>query len=89
MTLLANYRIVTTQVDLIEKVGGGSCRCMLVEDWCNEVVDTPVVQHTYAKKNAEFEIVHAHDDFFDSDQETNSDDISLKDDLPFNDYWDK
>lgn len=34
-------------------------------------------------------IKHARDDFFDSDQETNSDDISLQEDLPFNDYWDR
>jgi hypothetical protein len=25
--------MVITQVDLIESVGGGSCRCMLVENW--------------------------------------------------------
>ena len=29
----AKYRMVVSQVDLIELVGGGSCRCMLVENW--------------------------------------------------------
>mmetsp|Transcript_16060 Transcript_16060/g.27089 ORF Transcript_16060/g.27089 Transcript_16060/m.27089 type:complete len:368 (-) Transcript_16060:1185-2288(-) len=31
--LNANYRMVVTNVDNIEHVGGGSCRCMLAEDW--------------------------------------------------------
>ena len=33
LVLNENYRMVITQVDLIESVGGGSCRCMLVENW--------------------------------------------------------
>lgn len=28
-----NYKMVVTNVDTIEHVGGGSCRCMLAEDW--------------------------------------------------------
>jgi hypothetical protein len=30
-TLSAHYRIVASEVDIIEQIGGGSCRCMLVE----------------------------------------------------------
>ena len=80
--------MVTTEVDLIEKVGGGSCRCMLVEDWSSEEV-VVVSRNNEVVKKAEFKISHTHDDFFDSDEETNFDDISLEGDLPFNDYWDK
>lgn len=29
----ANYKMVVSNVDMIEAVGGGSCRCMLVENW--------------------------------------------------------
>ena len=61
---------------------------MLVEDWSSEEVVTVPCNNDTVKK-AEFKIVHAHDDFFDSDQETNSDDISLEGDLPFNNYWDR
>jgi len=32
------YRMVVSKVDMIEQVGGGSCRCMLVENW--STVDT-------------------------------------------------
>jgi len=31
--LNANYKMVVSNVDMIEAVGGGSCRCMLVENW--------------------------------------------------------
>ena len=31
--LNANYKMVVTNVNNIEHVGGGSCRCMLAEDW--------------------------------------------------------
>jgi hypothetical protein len=31
--LHANYKMVVSNVDMIEAVGGGSCRCMLVENW--------------------------------------------------------
>lgn len=31
--LNANYKMIVTNVDMIEQVGGGSCRCMLVENW--------------------------------------------------------
>ena len=86
--LKSKYRMVTTEVDLIEKVGGGSCRCMLVEDWSSEEV-VVVSRNNDVVKKAEFKISHTHDDFFDSDEETNFDDISLEGDLPFNDYWDK
>jgi len=87
--------MVTTQVDLIEKVGGGSCRCMLVEDWSSEASsiqfenqEEPAIATSH-KGKFEFEITHTYDDFFDSDLETNSDDVSIQDDLPFNDYWDR
>ena len=30
-TLNQNYKLVVSDVDIIEAVGGGSCRCMLVE----------------------------------------------------------
>ena len=31
--LNASYKMVVSNVDMIEAVGGGSCRCMLVENW--------------------------------------------------------
>jgi hypothetical protein len=31
--LSASYKMVVSNVDMIEAVGGGSCRCMLVENW--------------------------------------------------------
>lgn len=31
--LNASYKMVVSNVDMIENVGGGSCRCMLVENW--------------------------------------------------------
>lgn len=30
-TLNMNYKVIPSQVDIIEQIGGGSCRCMLVE----------------------------------------------------------
>ena len=89
-TMLEHYTMVTTSVDLIEKVGGGSCRCMLVEDWHTETVSS---QTSHKKVPVDFKIVHSYDDFFGSDQETNgwdgdSDNLTIED-LPFNDYWDR
>ena len=37
--LNANYKMVVTDVNLIEQVGGGSCRCMLAENWTH--LDNP------------------------------------------------
>jgi hypothetical protein len=31
--LNASYKMVVSNVDMIEDVGGGSCRCLLVENW--------------------------------------------------------
>lgn len=36
--LNASYKMVVSNVDMIEAVGGGSCRCMLVENWSTTVV---------------------------------------------------
>lgn len=33
--LTDNYTMVVSEVDTIEIIGGGSCRCMLVENWTN------------------------------------------------------
>jgi hypothetical protein len=30
-TLNQNYKVVASEVNIIEDIGGGSCRCMLVE----------------------------------------------------------
>lgn len=30
-TLSDHYTLVSTEISLVEKIGGGSCRCMLVE----------------------------------------------------------
>jgi hypothetical protein len=32
-----NYKMIVSNVDMIEAVGGGSCRCMLVENWSTTV----------------------------------------------------
>ena len=89
--------MITTQVDLIEKVGGGSCRCMLVEDWSKEsgfleLADRAMQTSSVAKKH-EFEITHERDDFFDSDLETSDSDVfsneSAQEAMPFADYWDR
>lgn len=85
-----HYRMVTTQVDLIEKVGGGSCRCMLVEDWSSEIFDQAVVEGTVQTSSEfEFEITHERGDFFESDLETSEDDVTVEDKMPFSDYWDR
>ena len=31
--LRANYRLIVSNVETIEFIGGGSCRCMLAEDF--------------------------------------------------------
>jgi len=36
--LNSNYAMVISNVDMIESVGGGSCRCMLVENWSSTEV---------------------------------------------------
>lgn len=41
--LKASYRMVVSNVNMIEAVGGGSCRCMLVENW--STVDTTSFMH--------------------------------------------
>lgn len=38
--LNASYKMVVSNVDMIEAVGGGSCRCMLVENWSTTVVSS-------------------------------------------------
>lgn len=35
--LNSNYKMVISNVDMIEAVGGGSCRCMLVENWSTTI----------------------------------------------------
>jgi hypothetical protein len=36
--LNANYKMIISDVNMVESVGGGSCRCMLVENW--STIDT-------------------------------------------------
>ena len=35
----SNYRMIVSDVSLFEDIGGGSCRCMLAEDWRNQGED--------------------------------------------------
>ena len=42
--LNANYKMVISDVSMIESVGGGSCRCLLVENW--STVDTSSLPKT-------------------------------------------
>ena len=62
--------MVLTEVDLIEKVGGGSCRCMLVEDWS---AMQPINLKQRLNKIDAFQINHEQDDFFESELDTNED----------------
>ena len=39
-----NYKMVISDVYMIEQVGGGSCRCLLVENW--STVDTSALPQT-------------------------------------------
>ena len=43
------YKMVITQVDLIEIIGGGSCRCMLVENW--STITSQMIDHSLNQSN--------------------------------------
>ena len=80
--------MVTTDVDLIEIVGGGSCRCMLVEDWSAVTVDKRKnLKQRLNELEDSIKIEHELDDFFQSELGTDED----SQDAPCHqeDYWDR
>lgn len=77
--------MVLTEVDLIERVGGGSCRCMLVEDWS---AMQPINLKQRLDKMEGFRIAHEQDDFFESELDTNEDE-SIDHSPQQENYWDR
>ena len=72
-----HYTMVVSEVDTIEIVGGGSCRCMLVENWSNV-------------KRLEFKVENFDDDFFELGTSASSlEKLEEQTSTDNYNYWDK
>lgn len=56
--------MIVTNVNMIEQVGGGSCRCMLVENW-----STVDMSHLLPKNQNSHKLHKRIDNYFDKNED--------------------